>query len=214
VVNAALARDAQPDTVLRCHVDDHHFAISVAEVAGVDRAAAVTPLPAAPEGIVGVVDVHGELMPVLSLRVRLGLAPRPMRPSDMFVRVEVDGRPQVLLVDAATAVETVPHDRLRDGEALVPGARYLRDVAGPPPGRWSSTTWRRSCRPDELSQLDEALRELRRRQQDGTDEPSACHRGARRRPSTAHWLRGQPFQSEDLQRVLAALPNYPDAGRG
>ena len=49
------------------------------------RAVAVTPLPGAPAGVDGVIDVRGTLVPVFDLRPRLGLAPSPLRASEQLV---------------------------------------------------------------------------------------------------------------------------------
>lgn len=154
------AATADAEMVLVCRVGDHRFALPVADVVELHRAVEVAPLPSAPEGILGVVDVRGTLVPVLDLRRRLGLgrAAAPA-PSDVLVAVEVHERPLLLVVDTATGIERIPADRLRSGDEVVPGARYVRDVAGTPDGPLVISDLAAFLSSDDLTALDRALRE-------------------------------------------------------
>jgi purine-binding chemotaxis protein CheW len=167
VVSTAAARDDRDRTVLRCRVADHDFAIPVDEVAAVHRAVAVTTLPGAPEAVTGVVEVHGELVPVVDLGARIGLAPRAVTLSDAFVMVAVGNRPVLLVVDAATDVTDLSGDRIQDAETLVPGSRYLRDVAGTSTGPLVIHDLDAFLSSADLAQLDHALTQLRTSPQGG-----------------------------------------------
>lgn len=167
MVVVATARHDRDRTVLRCRVADHDFAIPVDEVAAVHRAVAVTALPGAPEAITGVVDVRGELVPVVDLGARIGLAPRAVTLSDVFVMVEVGNRPVLLVLDAATDVTDLPGDRIQDADTLVPGSHYLRDIAGTPTGPLVIHDLEAFLSSADLAQLDHALTQLRTSQQGG-----------------------------------------------
>lgn len=65
------------------------------------RAVAVTGLPGAPPGVIGVIDVRGTLVPVVDLSERVGLAPRPIRSSD-----------HLLLCDATSGLLALRADRV------------------------------------------------------------------------------------------------------
>lgn len=72
---------------------------------------ATSPLPHAPDVLDGVIDVHGTLVPVLSLRARLGLPRRPPDLEDHMVLSTVAGRLVALWVDRADdVVEVDPRD--------------------------------------------------------------------------------------------------------
>lgn len=49
------------------------------------RAVEITGLPGAPPSVEGVIDVRGSLLPVYDLRVRLGIEPRAVLPSDVML---------------------------------------------------------------------------------------------------------------------------------
>ncbi|MGH2949493.1 MAG: chemotaxis protein CheW [Solirubrobacteraceae bacterium] len=80
------------------------------ELSAVDRAVrmvAVTPLPGAPDGVLGAVDVAGEIVPVLDVRRRFGLPEREYGPDDALVLARTS-RPVALPVDEVLGLHEVP----------------------------------------------------------------------------------------------------------
>jgi purine-binding chemotaxis protein CheW len=65
----------------------------------------------------GVLNYHGRILPVLDLRRRLGLPPRPLEPSDQFLLVRCGLRTVVVPIDrveglVAPAPLTAPEEAL------------------------------------------------------------------------------------------------------
>ena len=81
-------------------------------------AVAMTPLADAPPAVVGLVNIHGSVLPVISLRRQLGLPERELRPSDRMLLVRGKTRAAVLLVDAVAGVLSVDDDRFVARKAL------------------------------------------------------------------------------------------------
>jgi len=123
------------DQILTFETAGQRFAVRAEEVREVIRAAAVTPLPGAPEVVDGVIDLRGEIVPVLDLRGRLGLQRRPVSPSDRFIVTTVAGRTVILRVDEVGSLVGVPGS----------GAMPLPEV------------WRRDERVAGVVQLDDGL---------------------------------------------------------
>lgn len=149
-------------TFVICHLDAFRFAIPAVDVREIHPAVAVTPLAGAPEAIGGVVDVRGTLVPVLDLRSRLGLEPRELTPSDVFVRVSLEDRELLLLVDHVSDVERISAAARERSEELVPGARYIREVGRDQHGPIVVHDLDTFLSADELVDLDAALDELER----------------------------------------------------
>ena len=80
-------------------LDQYRFALPLAVVRRVVRAAEVTPIPHAPNTVSGVVDVQGEVIPVLDVRGRMGLARRAIGLADEFLIAQMRGRTIALVVD-------------------------------------------------------------------------------------------------------------------
>ena len=63
--------------VLLLEVDGRRIGLPASLVVEVLPSAAVEPLPDAPPAVEGVLNVRGEVLPVISMRHRLGMPPRP-----------------------------------------------------------------------------------------------------------------------------------------
>jgi purine-binding chemotaxis protein CheW len=85
------------------------------------RAVAITPLPGGPASVAGVINVRGNMVPVIDVRRALGLAPGAVALSDHLVILHVDGAPLALRVDRALELHAGAAGRLvRLDDGLVP----------------------------------------------------------------------------------------------
>src|SRR5665647_3037250 len=75
------------------------YGIDVLRVQETLRAQARTTVPLAPPGITGLVNLRGQVVMLLDLRVRLGLEPLASDAEPMMIVVQVGGEPISLLVD-------------------------------------------------------------------------------------------------------------------
>ncbi|MCX6023651.1 MAG: chemotaxis protein CheW [Chloroflexi bacterium] len=83
------------------------------------RMAALTPLPDAPPGIAGLLNLHGALLPVVDPRPRLGLPLVPWAPDQHLVVMAAAGRFLLWLDRVERIVTVAPHelDRVTTGAA-------------------------------------------------------------------------------------------------
>lgn len=109
-------------------VADTRLGIPLEATERVERACEVTPLPGAPEPVIGAVDLQGRLAGVVDLRRRLGLSPRPLQPSDAFVVVYARERLFVLPVDDVEGVVDVPSEMLLPVDAVGEGRAKVRGL--------------------------------------------------------------------------------------
>jgi purine-binding chemotaxis protein CheW len=86
------------------------YALPVRQVREVLPRAALTALPGAPAGVLGVLSLRGVLLPVLDLRQRLGLPAVPASIGQRIVAVELPSATIGLLVDAVTGIVAGPAD--------------------------------------------------------------------------------------------------------
>lgn len=91
------------------------------------RAAAVTPLPQAPDVVMGVLDLHGEVVPVINLRRRFRFPEREICCDDHFVVARSATRTLALVVDSAEGV--IDHaDEVVAPEEILDGIEFLQGV--------------------------------------------------------------------------------------
>lgn len=99
-----MATDPAVRDVLIVAIGGRLWGLPSAGVRELLRAVEITPAAGLP-GVEGVIDVRGELVPVLDIRGRLGLPPKRVEPSDCLVLVDRGGS-AALRVDGV--VELIP----------------------------------------------------------------------------------------------------------
>ncbi|GAB3862249.1 chemotaxis protein CheW [Nocardioides maradonensis] len=117
-------------------VDDLFFGVSVAEVQEVLRAQPMTPVPRAAEAVTGLINLRGQIVTAVDLRVRLGLPPRDPDILPMNVIVRSRGEVVSILVDdigdvidtAGIEPEPVPSNMPFQLQEVVSGVRPLADT--------------------------------------------------------------------------------------
>lgn len=85
-------------------LDRERHALTLDAVERAIPAAAITPLPAMPRPVLGLLDLEGELLPVLSVRRRLGLADLALSPSHHFLVARMGPRRILVAVDEVESV--------------------------------------------------------------------------------------------------------------
>ena len=108
-------------------LDDRRYALRLDAVERVIRAAATTPLPGAPEIVLGILDLQGRVIPVINLRKRFRVQERGVRSSDQFV-VAVSGALTVALAVDGTDGVLEPGREMIDTEKIVAGMGFLEGV--------------------------------------------------------------------------------------
>lgn len=93
--------------ILTFQVAGQEYGLPVSHVIQIIEMVRITALPQMPPAVQGVINQRGRLMPVLDLRLRLGLPFRPYRPSTPMILVEAGNRPLALVVDNVTTVLNV-----------------------------------------------------------------------------------------------------------
>jgi purine-binding chemotaxis protein CheW len=109
-------------------LEGQKYALPLGAVNRIVRAAEVTPLPQAPDIVLGVLDVEGTVLPVLNVRRRFRLPERPVRPTDQFLLAQAGARAVVLIVDAAEGLIEGPVEEIVEPSAVAPGLEHVRGV--------------------------------------------------------------------------------------
>ena len=109
-------------------LDTQRYAVWLAAVERVVRLVAITPVPHAPDIVLGVINVQGRILPVVNLRQRFRLPERRRLLSDQLLIARTSRRTVALLVDAVTEVIACPEEAVLTGETVLPGMAYVEGV--------------------------------------------------------------------------------------
>ena len=86
------------------------YALHFEAVERVLRMVEVTPLPGAPTVVEGVINIQGEVVPVVSIRRRLGLAQRGIALTDSLLVARARGRRVAIMAESVLGVLERPAD--------------------------------------------------------------------------------------------------------
>lgn len=110
------------DSLVVFRIGEQMFAIGVAVVERVLRAVEIAPLPDAPRGVRGVINLQGRIVPVFDLWLRFGQSGRELSASDHLLIARTHSRTVALLVDSVVDVV------VRSAAQVTPASEIL---AGP-----------------------------------------------------------------------------------
>jgi purine-binding chemotaxis protein CheW len=113
-------------------VAEERYGVPIEEVREINRITTITKVPKSPEFLEGVMNLRGEVIPIVDLRKRFGLPQIARSESTRIIVGEITGGKTGFIVDAVEGVEKIPEhaiapvpDTVRSGEA----GRFIERVA-------------------------------------------------------------------------------------
>ena len=110
-------------------LDEQRYGLRLSAVERIVRVVDVTPLPQAPDIVLGVINMQGRVIPVINLRRRFGLAERAVTLSDQMLVARTARRSVALLADAVHGVFDCPGEASVAAQELLPELARLEGVA-------------------------------------------------------------------------------------
>jgi purine-binding chemotaxis protein CheW len=110
-------------------LDMPQYALPLSAVKRVVRAVEILPFPKAPDIVLGMINVQGQVIPVVDVRKRFRLKSREMGLDDRFIIAQTSKRTVAVVVDSVVGIH-----ELADGEMVAAGqiltfADYMQGVA-------------------------------------------------------------------------------------
>jgi purine-binding chemotaxis protein CheW len=107
-------------------LDDQRYAVSTACVQELVRAVRSVSVPNSLDGIEGVIDLHGQVVPVIDLRSNLGLPPKPPQPTEHLIILRTATRIIAIRADNANDVRQVEPEMVQEIPDAFNGAGIVR----------------------------------------------------------------------------------------
>ena len=114
-------------------LDSGKYALDVSTVDSVVRAVEITHLPKAPEIVLGIINVRGEIIPVLDIRRRFGVESKRYDINDALIIANTSKRKVALLVDGVEPVFRL-NRTVTPAVQVVPGLHYVEGIIKLPEG--------------------------------------------------------------------------------
>ncbi|MDA8412821.1 MAG: chemotaxis protein CheW [Desulfobacteraceae bacterium] len=116
------------DQLLVFTLEGKRYALHLEAVESVVRAVEVTPLPDAPEMVLGIINLQGRIVPVINTRRCFRLQERELRTSDQFIIVSTARRTLVFVTDAVLDVIGFPSGGAVPSGEILPGMERIEGV--------------------------------------------------------------------------------------
>lgn len=88
------------------------YGVDIMQVNTIERMMPITRVPKAPDFVEGVINLRGEIIPVIDLKKRFGLASGEVTADTRIIIVMLDDLRVGMIVDSATEVVQLPQDSI------------------------------------------------------------------------------------------------------
>jgi purine-binding chemotaxis protein CheW len=120
--------------LLTFDLNGQRFGVEMRRVECVVRAVEAAPLPHVSPVILGVINFHGQILPLLDARQRLGCVRKEIGINDNYVLVRTSKRMVAMLTDQVHGVAEYPSATMVAAAKLVPHLEHIVGVAQLPDG--------------------------------------------------------------------------------
>ena len=110
-----------PNQLIIFTLDDQRYGLPLSAVERVVRMVDITPLPQAPDNVLGIINVQGRVIPVINIRRRFRLPERELALTDQLVIARTARRPVALVADAVTGVHEYAEQEAVAAQDILPG---------------------------------------------------------------------------------------------
>lgn len=100
-------------------IGNEEFAVDILKVQEINRITQITKVPNSPEFVEGVINLRGKVIPILDLRIRMGMGKKEHDSRTRIIVVEIDQKTIGFIVDEVTEVLRIPRDVIEAPPELV-----------------------------------------------------------------------------------------------
>lgn len=144
-------------------VGGNEFAVDILITKEVVPMRDITPVPETPDYVEGVMNLRGQLVPVLDLRKRMRAAPRQTK-EERIIITNLDGKHLGLIVDRASQVVRVGQENIEPAPDIVyeVGASYVEGIVNLGERYVTLIDLRKALKEEVVCELDEVVKLLSR----------------------------------------------------
>jgi purine-binding chemotaxis protein CheW len=116
--------------VVSFSLGSEEYGVDIAQVQEINRMVTITRVPRAPQFTEGVINLRGQLIPIIDLRTRFGMERSERTKNTRIVVTEVGSKRLGMVVDSVSEVLRIPVEQIEDAPDLVAGVdtEYIRGV--------------------------------------------------------------------------------------
>ncbi|MEL4106704.1 chemotaxis protein CheW [Oscillospiraceae bacterium WX1] len=134
--NAVNEEDAQKGRFLDFLVGTEAYGIEIKYVTEIIGIQSITELPEMPDYVKGIINLRGRIIPLIDIRLRFALEPKPYDDRTCVIVVDIGGFSYGLIVDSVAEVLTIPDEEISPlpGLNTISGNRFVKNIGKTPSG--------------------------------------------------------------------------------
>lgn len=113
------------------HLVGEHFALPIHDTREITLMMDITPVPSAPDFVEGVINLRGQILPIIDLRKRFDLESKEYDADTRIIICELSGNMVGLIVDAIHEVMRIPENSIAPAPKIVAGGignEYIKGI--------------------------------------------------------------------------------------
>ncbi|MGD1066806.1 MAG: chemotaxis protein CheW [Vulcanimicrobiaceae bacterium] len=116
--------------VVSFKLGSEEYGVEIAQVQEINRMVAVTHVPRAPQFMEGVINLRGQLIPIIDLRARFGMPRVEHTKNTRIVVTDIGAKRVGMVVDSVSEVLRLATDAIEDAPEMITGVdtEYIRGV--------------------------------------------------------------------------------------
>jgi purine-binding chemotaxis protein CheW len=116
--------------VVSFKLGSEEYGVDIAQVQEINRMVAITHVPRAPQFMEGVINLRGQLIPIIDLRTRFGMPRAEHTKNTRIVVTEIGTKRVGMVVDSVSEVLRLPVDQIEAAPDMITGVdtEYIRGV--------------------------------------------------------------------------------------
>ncbi|MEO7040166.1 MAG: chemotaxis protein CheW [Candidatus Elarobacter sp.] len=116
--------------VVSFKLGSEEYGVDIAQVQEINRMVAITHVPRAPQFMEGVINLRGQLIPIIDLRTRFGMPRVEHTKSTRIVVTEIGTKRIGMVVDSVSEVLRLALDQIEPAPEMITGVdtEYIRGV--------------------------------------------------------------------------------------
>jgi purine-binding chemotaxis protein CheW len=122
-------KESDVEQIVVFTIDGQLYALPLKTVLRVIHIVEIMKLPKAPEIIKGIINVAGQIIPVVDVRKRFGVVTREIDPNDQLVIADTGKRKLALWVDTVNGVNSMTQHQNFETKEIMPFAQFIKGVA-------------------------------------------------------------------------------------
>lgn len=116
--------------VVSFHLGNEEYGVDIAQVQEIIRMVEITHVPRAPRFMEGVINLRGQLIPIIDLRTRFSMSRIDQTKSTRIIVTEIGNKRVGIIVDSVSEVLNIPLEQVEDAPDMIAGVgtEYIQGV--------------------------------------------------------------------------------------